>query len=86
MAHLRRELYRQVKGPEITHADCCTLGREPINLQSRRNAKVSYASAADYCCIAAQRRYVPIGAYAPQQITSLFDHLVSPSERRPAAL
>ena len=25
MAHLRRELYRQVKGPEITHADCCTL-------------------------------------------------------------
>jgi len=22
MAHLRRELYRQVKGPEITHADC----------------------------------------------------------------
>jgi hypothetical protein len=25
MAHLRRELYRRVKGPEITHADCCTL-------------------------------------------------------------
>jgi hypothetical protein len=25
MAHLRRELCRQVKGPEITHADCCTL-------------------------------------------------------------
>ena len=25
MALLRRELYRQVKGPEITHADCCTL-------------------------------------------------------------
>ncbi|HEY6619532.1 MAG TPA: hypothetical protein VIY68_08310 [Steroidobacteraceae bacterium] len=25
MAHLRRELYRQVKGPEITYADCCTL-------------------------------------------------------------
>jgi hypothetical protein len=25
MARLRRELYRQVKGPEITHADCCTL-------------------------------------------------------------
>jgi hypothetical protein len=25
MALLKRELYRQVKGPEITHADCCTL-------------------------------------------------------------
>src|SRR5882757_261037 len=25
MALLRRELYRQVKGPEITHADRCTL-------------------------------------------------------------
>jgi hypothetical protein len=25
MALLRRELYRQVNGPEVTHADCCTL-------------------------------------------------------------
>lgn len=25
MALLKRELYRQVKGPEVTHADCCTL-------------------------------------------------------------
>ena len=25
MALLRRELYRQVKGPEVTHADRCTL-------------------------------------------------------------
>jgi hypothetical protein len=25
MALLKRELYRQVKGPEITHADRCTL-------------------------------------------------------------
>jgi hypothetical protein len=25
MALLRRELCRQVKGPEVTHADCCTL-------------------------------------------------------------
>jgi hypothetical protein len=25
MALLRRELYRKVKGPEVTHADCCTL-------------------------------------------------------------
>jgi hypothetical protein len=25
MALLRRELYRQVKGPKVTHADCCTL-------------------------------------------------------------
>ena len=24
MALLRRELYRQVKGPEVTHADRCT--------------------------------------------------------------
>ncbi len=25
MALLKRELYRQVKGPEVTHADHCTL-------------------------------------------------------------
>ena len=25
MALLRRELCRQIKGPEVTHADCCTL-------------------------------------------------------------
>ena len=25
MALLKRELYRQVEGPEVTHADCCTL-------------------------------------------------------------
>ena len=25
MALLKRELCRQVKGPEVTHADCCTL-------------------------------------------------------------
>jgi hypothetical protein len=25
MALLRRELHRQVTGPEITHLDCCTL-------------------------------------------------------------
>ena len=25
MALLRRELYRLVKGPKVTHADCCTL-------------------------------------------------------------
>jgi hypothetical protein len=25
MALLKRELYRQVKGPEVTNADCCTL-------------------------------------------------------------
>jgi hypothetical protein len=25
MALLKRELYRQVRGPEITHADCCKL-------------------------------------------------------------
>jgi hypothetical protein len=25
MALLRRELYRQVKGPKVTHADYCTL-------------------------------------------------------------
>jgi hypothetical protein len=25
MALLKRELYRQVTGPEVTHADCCTL-------------------------------------------------------------
>ena len=38
MAHLRRELYRQVKGPEITHADCCTLvfGTDAKNLYVER--------------------------------------------------
>ena len=25
MALLKRELYRQAKGPKVTHADCCTL-------------------------------------------------------------
>src|SRR5690242_18323789 len=25
MALLRRELYREVKGPEVTHEDCCAL-------------------------------------------------------------
>ena len=25
MALLRRELYRQLKGPKVTHADCCML-------------------------------------------------------------
>jgi hypothetical protein len=25
MALLKRELYRQMKGPKVTHADCCTL-------------------------------------------------------------
>jgi hypothetical protein len=25
MALLRRELCRQIKGPEVTHADCCVL-------------------------------------------------------------
>jgi hypothetical protein len=25
MALLKRELHRQVKGPEVTHADCCML-------------------------------------------------------------
>jgi hypothetical protein len=25
MALLKRDLYRQVDGPEVTHADCCTL-------------------------------------------------------------
>ena len=25
MALLQRELYRKVRGPEVTHADCCTL-------------------------------------------------------------
>jgi hypothetical protein len=28
MALLKRELYRQVRGPEVTHADRCTLAVE----------------------------------------------------------
>ena len=48
MAHLRRELYRQVKGPEITHADCCTLvfDTDAKNLYVEREVAYSDTTAA----------------------------------------
>jgi hypothetical protein len=63
MALLKRELYRQVKGPEITHADRCTLvfdtdskslyvGREVAHLEANVGGTVDLQTAtmdiADY--------------------------------------
>ncbi len=53
MALLKRELYRQVKGPEITHADRCALvfdtdvkrlyvEREVAHLEARVGGAVEY--------------------------------------------
>jgi hypothetical protein len=63
MALLKRELYRQVKGPEVTHADRCTLvfdtdsknlyvEREVAHLEASIGGTVDYQTAtmdiADY--------------------------------------
>jgi hypothetical protein len=63
MALLKRELYRQVKGPEITHADRCALvfdtdskslyvEREVTHLEAKIGGTVDYQTAtmdiADY--------------------------------------
>lgn len=63
MALLKRELYRQVKGPEVTHADRCTLvfdtdskslyvEREVAHLEANVGGAVDYQTAtmdiADY--------------------------------------
>lgn len=63
MALLKRELYRQVRGPEITHADCCTLvfdtdskslyvEREVAHMEANVDGTVDYQTAtmdiADY--------------------------------------
>ena len=63
MALLKRELYRQVKGPEVTHADRCTLvfdtdskslyvEREVAHLEANVGGTVDYQTAtmdiADY--------------------------------------
>lgn len=63
MAFLKRELYRQVKGPEITHEDRCSLvfdtdtkslyvERETARLETSLGGKVEYQKAtmdiADY--------------------------------------
>ena len=63
MALLKRELYRQVRGPEITHADCCILvfdtdskslyvEREVAHLEANIGGAVDYQTAtmdiADY--------------------------------------
>ena len=56
MALLKRELYRQVKGPEITHADRCTLvfdtdvkrmyvEREVAHLDAKVGGTVEYQTA-----------------------------------------
>lgn len=53
MALLKRELYRDVKGPEITHADRCTLvfdtdaknlyvERQVVHLEARVGGAVEY--------------------------------------------
>lgn len=53
MALLRRELYRQVRGPEVTHADRCTLvfdtdkkslyvEREVAHLEAKIGGTVAY--------------------------------------------
>jgi hypothetical protein len=63
MALLKRELYRQVKGPEVTHADRCTLvfdtdtkslyvEREVAHLEAKIGGTIEYQTAtmdiADY--------------------------------------
>jgi hypothetical protein len=63
MALLKRELYRQIKGPEITHADRCTLvfdtdsknlyvEREVAHLEANTGGTIDYQTAtmdiADY--------------------------------------
>ncbi len=56
MALLKRELYRQVKGPEITHADRCALvfdtdsknlyvEREVAHLEAKIGGTVDYQTA-----------------------------------------
>ena len=58
MALLKRELYRQVKGPEITHADRCILvfdtdkkslsvEREVTHLEAKIGGAVEYQTAHD---------------------------------------
>jgi hypothetical protein len=57
MALLKRELYRQVKGPEITHADRCSLvfdtdskslyvEREVAHLEAKVGGTIDYQTAA----------------------------------------
>ncbi len=56
MALLKRDLYRQVKGPEITHADRCTLvfdtdskrlyvEREIVHLEATIEGAIDYQTA-----------------------------------------
>lgn len=53
MALLKRDLYRQVKGPEVTHADRCTLvfdtdskhlyvEREIVHLEANTEGAIDY--------------------------------------------
>jgi hypothetical protein len=57
MALLKRDLHRQVKGPEITHADRCTLvfdtdskrlyvEREIVHLETNIEGAIDYQTAA----------------------------------------
>ena len=53
MALLKRELYRQVKGPEITHADRCTLvfDTDIKSLYVEREVAHLLAARLHWCCL-----------------------------------
>ena len=66
MALLRRELYRQVKGPEVTHADCCTLvfDTDEKNLYVER--EVAHLSVSNDRAIEIQTAAMDIADYLKQ--------------------
>ena len=66
MALLRRELYRQVKGPEVTHADCCTLvfDTDAKNLYVER--EVAHLNVSDDSAIEIQTATMDIADYLKQ--------------------
>ena len=66
MALLRHELYRQVKGPEVTHADCCTLvfDTDAKNLYVER--EVAHLTVSDDSAIEIQTAAMDIADYLKQ--------------------
>src|ERR1700736_489296 len=66
MTLLKRELYRQVKGPEVTHADCCTLvfDTDAKNLYVER--EVAYLDASVNGAIEIQTATMDIANYLKQ--------------------
>ena len=67
MALLKRELYRQAKGPKVTHADCCTLvfdtdtkdlyvEREVVHLEAKTGHGRVPDSHDGYCGLSQARR------------------------------